>query len=226
MNYSENKTYGRKIVRGTAKKYRRRLVLSWLICFIVGFLIGGVIISGIVHIFSCGDVVSAEEITPVSNVVSEPESDFVPLDVPLDEELQEFIYQISCDNKIEFPIVMALIENESSFRPGVISKTNDFGLMQINKINHQRLTQTIGVTNFLDPYQNVEAGVFMLKELYDKYGSNSKVLMAYNMGEAGAKRLWKKGIYESNYSRKILSKSNVYRYQISEKKEGEMNDEV
>lgn len=71
MNYSEDKTYGRKIVRGTAKKYQRRLVSSWIVCFLVGFLIGCILMSGIVHIFSCIDVVSAEEPEPV---VYEPET--------------------------------------------------------------------------------------------------------------------------------------------------------
>ena len=72
MSYSEDKVYGRKIVRGSAKVYRRRLVSSWLICFLVGFLIGCVLMSGIVHIFSCIDVVNAEEVAPV---VYEPEKE-------------------------------------------------------------------------------------------------------------------------------------------------------
>ena len=75
MNYSEDKTYGRKIVRGTAKKYQRRLVSSWIVCFLVGFLIGCILMSGIVHIFSCINVVNAEEIAPVEEVVCEPEKE-------------------------------------------------------------------------------------------------------------------------------------------------------
>ena len=214
----------------TRKRNKRKRVVAWCVLYLLGIFIGVVFVSGIFHIFCCKHAVKVEatEIEPtkaVIQVIEEPETEqndgFVPLDVPLSEEIQEFIYRTSCENKIEFPIVMALIETESSFRPNVVSKTNDYGLMQINKINHKRLTQTIGVTNYLDPYQNVEAGIYMLKELYDKYGNNSKVLMAYNMGEAGAKRLWKQGIYESDYSRKILNKSNVYRHQIYIAKENE-----
>ena len=72
-----DKTYGRKVIRGTSKRYQRRLVSSWLICFLVGFLIGCVIMSGFVHIFTCVDVVNAEE-APVpsiacESVVHEPE---------------------------------------------------------------------------------------------------------------------------------------------------------
>lgn len=31
-----------------------------------------------------------------------------------------------------------------------------------------------------------------------------KVLMAYNMGETGASRLWEQGIFEINYSKSVL----------------------
>ena len=67
-----DKTYGRKVIRETSKRYQRRLVLSWLICFLIGFLIGCVIMSGFVHIFTCVDVVNAED-APVPSVVCEPE---------------------------------------------------------------------------------------------------------------------------------------------------------
>jgi 3D (Asp-Asp-Asp) domain-containing protein len=71
MNYSEDKTYGRKIIRGNVKKYRRRLVMSWGICFLIGFLIGSILVSGVIHIFSCTDVVNAEVAEVV--VIEEPE---------------------------------------------------------------------------------------------------------------------------------------------------------
>ncbi len=44
----------------------------------------------------------------------------------------------------------------------------------------------------------------MLKELFDKYSDEHKVLMAYNFGEGGMKRKWKKGVRSSKYSRKVL----------------------
>ena len=71
MNYSEDKTYGRKIIRGTVKKYQRRLVMSWGICFLIGFLLGSILVSGVIHIFTCMDVVSAESAEVV--VIEEPE---------------------------------------------------------------------------------------------------------------------------------------------------------
>ena len=78
---------------------------------------------------------------------------------------------------------MALIQHESSFDPNVISSTNDYGYMQINAINHNWLTETIGVTDYTDPYQNIRAGVFVLRKLFERYQDTNMVLMAYNMGK-------------------------------------------
>ena len=132
------------------------------------------------------------------------------------EEQQEFAYYLCTGYNIDFTLVMALIQNESSFDPAVISKTNDYGYMQINQINHQWLTDTLGVTDFTDPYQNIRAGVFVLRKLFERYQDTNMVLMAYNMGEDGAARLWEKGIYSTDYTEKILN----YQTQFNEQLEG------
>lgn len=77
-----DKTYGRMVIRGNAKRTKRRLVLSWGICFLIGFLIGCVIMSGFVHIFTCVDVVKAEEAAPAAVICeAEPEPEKTSLGV-------------------------------------------------------------------------------------------------------------------------------------------------
>ena len=76
------KTYGRNTIRSGAKKYQRKLVTSWGVCFLVGFLIGCVIMSGFVHIFTCIDVVSAEN-APVPSATPEP----TPTPIPIESEM-------------------------------------------------------------------------------------------------------------------------------------------
>ena len=95
--------------------------------------------------------------------------------------------------------------------PDGISSTNDYGLMQINACNHEWLTEELGITDFIDPYENIKAGLFILRGLFEKYDSTSKVLMAYNMGENGASKLWEQGIFESNYSKDVLQRQETYR---------------
>ena len=47
--------------------------------------------------------------------------------------------------------------------------------------------------------------MFILRKLFEKYEDPELVLMAYNMGEDGAKTLWEQGIFETNYTKSVLS---------------------
>lgn len=241
MNCSEV-TYGRKIIKNNRKsEFQKILYLSWCVCFLVGVLVGAIV--GALGFWgitaanakthnveyhepnvpmneetSSNEVIEEPAVEEVVEEVVEVKDEFVPLDVPMNEDLQEFIYQLSDEYDVDFALVMALIEHESSFRTNVRSDTNDYGLMQINSINHEWLTETLGVTDFLDPYQNAKSGIFMLTDLFKKYEDPAKVLMAYNMGETGARRLWAKGIYETDYSSSIMKQAAEYEQQISEMK--------
>lgn len=135
-------------------------------------------------------------------------NDFTPIDCEiceLTEELQEFIYYICSGYHVDFTLVLAVIKVESGFDIQAVSSTNDYGLMQINQRNHSWLTEELGITDYLDPYQNIYAGVFILRMLFERHNDVNKVLMAYNMGETGASRLWEKGIYEIDYTQEVLT---------------------
>lgn len=144
--------------------------------------------------------------------------EFIPLDVPLGCDLQEYIFRLSEAYEINFPMVISLIQQESDFNPAAVSETGDYGLMQINQVNHAYLSKELGVTDFMDPYQNVKAGMFILRKLFEEYGETEKVLMAYNMGEAGAGQLWEQGVLESNFSRNVLKKQAEYAAEIERSK--------
>lgn len=129
-------------------------------------------------------------------------------DIPLSEEIQSFIFQECRINNISEKLVISIIEVESDFDASIISNTNDYGLMQINKINHEEIIAKLGITDFLDEKQNIEAGIYMLTQIVSKYDELNQILMVYNNGEAGAKALWDKGIYETEYSRRVIEKMN------------------
>ena len=149
----------------------------------------------------------AEPIPP-QTPATEPQ--FIALPVSMDEGTQKTVSEICDKYNVPFTLVMALIETESNFQPNLISRTNDYGLMQINKCNHKRLSAELGITDFLNPSQNVEAGCYMLSELLYKYKDLNVVLMAYNMGEGNAKKLWKQGVWSSKYSQKIMVRKQEF----------------
>jgi soluble lytic murein transglycosylase-like protein len=213
MREYENKTYGRKVIK-PKKSFKKRL-FTWMgISFVAGFLVA----APIGYLTGCAYEEPQAEETVVEETTwsSASEHEFVLLDVPMSEEVQEFVYHLSSGYDVEYALVMAVIDCESTFQADSVSKSNDYGLMQINKINHNRLTEALGVTDFLDPYQNTTAGVYMLNNLFEKYKDPAKVLMAYNMGETGASRLWEQGICETDYSKKVMNKAVEYEQMISE----------
>lgn len=209
MNYSRN------IKKASIGK---RVLISWVVVAIIFSLVGfgiGAICSGNdspeqsepntqkeVLIFGQPDGRIFEGEMPGEWVNGERK--FISLNVPMNEDLQEFIFYLSQAYEMDFTFVMALIQRESNYNPDVISKTNDYGLMQINEINHPYLQEQLGITDFTEPYGNVRAGMFILRKLFEKYETPEKVLMAYHMGETGASRLWEQGIFEINYSKSVL----------------------
>ena len=163
---------------------------------------------------------STEETT--SEYVTEAQTEEVPqtqeepvyYDCPLSHDLQDYIRE-QCERQgISMSLVIALIEVESSFQADVISRSDDYGLMQINVINHGWLYEEYGITDFLDPYNNILCGITILSQHYERYGDETKALMAYNMGATGAKRNWDKGIFETTYTRKIQSAKERYDLEI------------
>lgn len=128
--------------------------------------------------------------------------------IPLAEDLQEYTFTLCQEHGIDYEIVLALMDQESSYRPNLISKTNDYGLMQINKVNHEWLKRELEIKDFLDPQESIQAGTRMLGDLFKKYEDPHKALMAYNFGEGGAKKHWKQGTYSSKYSRSVMAKAD------------------
>lgn len=230
-----NTTHGRKVIRGKQQSYKivkRRFLLFTLAVLLIGAIIGSVI-AGIttknkqttsekneyimqqVNHYGAydGRVFTSE----ISMDWSGDEYDFIPLNCKLDKETQQFTFYLCQGYDIDWTLVMALMQKESSFRSDVISATDDYGLMQINKCNHKWLTDTIGVTDYLDKEQNIRAGVFVLRKLFEEYTDPNLVLMAYNMGADGAETLWNKGIYTTPYVDDILTYQAEFNKQIEER---------
>ena len=125
-------------------------------------------------------------------------------EIALSHELQDYTRQVCEEYDFPAEYAFAMMFKESAFRPSAVSSTHDYGIMQVNKCNHEWLSEQFGITDFLDEKQNILCGVYMISNAYHKYGDMHKALMAYNMGDKGASKLWAQGIYSSQYSRAIV----------------------
>ena len=132
------------------------------------------------------------------------------LDIPMSKGLQEYVSIKSQENGLPTNLTLAVISVESTFDPSAIGNGESYGLMQIHECNLEYLESIYGDLDLLNPEDNILGGTLLLGDLYKKYGDIHKVLMAYNIGEYGAKQYWKKGIVESEYSRKVVKKYNEY----------------
>ena len=78
-------------------------------------------------------------------------------------------------------LALAVAQQESGFNPNAVSKAGAQGVMQLMPGTAAQL----GVTNPLDPAQNVQGGVTYLNQLLAQFGGDqAKALAAYNWGPA------------------------------------------
>lgn len=194
--------HGRKVVR--KNRTNRNFWIYTLTVLIIGLLFGA-IVWDLTHKETVYGVYEKDVIEEgISREWEADATNFVPLDCSLDVDTQKFVYNLCEAYNIDFTFAMAVIQKESSFKTDVVSDTDDYGLMQINSINHKWLSEELGTTDFLNAEQNVKAGMFILRSLFEKYEEPELVLMAYNLGEGVANSLWDKGIYSTNYSDDVL----------------------
>lgn len=143
----------------------------------------------------------------VAETVSEEVEEVEYFDVPLDEELQDYIFKLCKEYNIEPALVIAMIEKESNYNASAIGdRGNSIGLMQIQPRWNQNRMDILDCQNLLDPFQNVAVGIDLLGELFSKGNSVEWVLMAYNGGQSYANRKISNGEV-STYAKTVLSNS-------------------
>lgn len=124
--------------------------------------------------------------------------------VPLNHELQLFIIQICEEHHIDPAIVIAMIDSESEFDSDAIGDSGAaFGLMQVQPKWHGERMDRLGVTDLLDPYQNVTVGIDYFAELLALNRGIEWALMCYNGGFPYANEHSRLGII-SDYASEVL----------------------
>ena len=101
------------------------------------------------------------------------------------------------EHRLDLYLVAAVIRAESSFRPGVVSRSGAIGLMQVTPATGEWIAGELGVMGFatddlLDPNLNLRFGTWYLRHLYDRYGDLDSALLAYNAGPSNLER-WRTG---------------------------------
>lgn len=162
-------------------------------------------------------VVLASRSQLVQNLTAmEVPSTFKKYNISLPEEQQEYAYKICQQYGIEYELFLAVMYKESGFNPNSIGGGNSYGLCQIHISNHSNLTAKLGVTNFLDPYDNMTAGAYLLSNYLNSarkvVSGDSAIVYAlnsYNMGEGiYFNTCYSKGILDRAYSTSVITIRN------------------
>lgn len=186
-------------IRKKQKRSEQRRIMTVLIAFVlIVFSLGTIFGCFLCSAFTPDAVKAVEEIAPTAPQIK----------TPLDAELQATMLEMCEKYELPFALALAVAEQESNFNPDAVSATDDYGLMQINKVNFDRLREK-GIEP-LDYEGNIEAGVLILSEAVKKYDDYGLALMVYNCGETGAKKLWEKGIYSTEFSRATMESFNKW----------------
>ena len=95
--------------------------------------------------------------------------------MPRSEKYLDSLFAYSKEYNVNPEDIAAIIQNESSWRYGVISKKGAIGLMQINSEYHK-------IKNPINPYENMRVGIKYFGELKTKYKKPEVSYAAYNAG--------------------------------------------
>lgn len=132
-------------------------------------------------------------------------------DIPLDKDLQDYIWAVCDEYHVDRTLVYAIIQRESNFNPKLIGDDGDsYGLMQVQYKWHEERMDLFNCRDLLDPYQNVRVGVDYLAELLSTGKSIHWVLMAYNGGRDYATEMESEGLI-SIYTQDVLKNKSELR---------------
>jgi soluble lytic murein transglycosylase-like protein len=114
-----------------------------------------------------------------------------------------FIRAAEMRHALPLGLLEALVEVESAFEPGAISRAGAMGLSQLMPAT----ARALGVLNPFDARANVDGGARYLRAMLDRFGSIRLALAAYNAGPGAVLR--SRGVPANNetpaYVAKVLA---------------------
>lgn len=147
---------------------------------------------------------------------------------PLD--YKDIVYKAAEKYDVPVSVIYAVIKTESKFDTNAESYVGARGLMQLMEISYEWIDSVRGVSgaswnDFYEPEINIDYGTWLLRYLYDKFGSWETVYAAYNAGMTKIGKWLKNpeysddGINIKNYPSKSVSE---YVEKVSSNRKGYM----
>ncbi len=115
-------------------------------------------------------------------------------------------------NDLEWSLVLAVIQVESTFNPRALSPAGAYGLMQIMPRTGLAYARKLGIPwrgpehTLFDPVLNVRIGIRYLATLRDRFGNIPTALSAYNQGPTRvSRRLRARERVPAGYAERVMN---------------------
>lgn len=115
-------------------------------------------------------------------------------DIPLSYELQAMLYGACLEFGVEYPLALAMLEQETQFKNIKGDGGNAYGYFQVWPYWHKDRMAELGITDLMEPEGNFRVAMHFMRELLDRYGNLEDALCFYNSGETGG----------NQYSREVM----------------------
>ena len=189
----------------------------------------------IIVTYTYKDIIDGEIVEPKSEVViaeinqiTEEEAlkeKPIIYDIPLDKKYQKLTWKLCQEYQLSYELILAIMEQESSFRPDVTCFNGDsHGLMQLHDSTYSWLGEEVNIKNFnvFNPKHNIKAGVWYvdyLRNYWRELGLPEEeviylTLISYNRGIAGCTNYVEQHGLNNNYVNEVLEKKYFYESNI------------
>lgn len=171
---------------------------------------------------------SGEAVEKVNQMIYRWTKDALPEDYKKDyKKIAQTIIDESLKNEFDPIFVMAVIMNESSFRPTTIGPFKEIGLMQLRVQTAQWIGQKEkmkfknikAVKKALkDPATNIKLGTAYLAYLRERFDSHARLyLAAYNMGQGNVEDALSRNVWPKEYVIRVMHHYVSYYKEIRER---------
>lgn len=143
-------------------------------------------------------------------VPSAEDFSYISQEVPLPVQTQEQLHAAAEEFGIPYALALALVDVETGFRNIDGDGGKSIGYLQVNRVYHTDLMETLGVESLWEPKGNFRVGLSYLAQHVRVCETLPMALMCYNMGPSGASAAWERGVTESEYSRKVIERASFW----------------